>query len=288
MEILDSSGESRQLSESGRLKRRGATIAWIVSVAFWTLAPCPSLANPVCDPVLKTDPADPLAYRLREDRCEGLFVQQVSGSIRVASLHFAPRTFSLGVGQSVRLSWSFSLDRPNRLRAVSLKPKVYYRMDTLRPAESTSYGWPTDLLEQLGVSDNEIGLVSWQDTEIAGSETRLYSPVSVEGSSEALEIVLLPDLALEEVYLSLAPIDDNGRAGEYLLSDMPLEYNVYPEGRPVTVQLPSLEKPGVYRLEIGTLFRTGGSSSQDVLFYLNYAQIHFASVAAFVAGWRSS
>ena len=25
-----------------------------------------------------------------------------------------------------------------------------------------------------------------------------------------------------------------------------------------------------------------------VAFYLNYAQIHFASVAAFVAGWRSS
>ena len=26
----------------------------------------------------------------------------------------------------------------------------------------------------------------------------------------------------------------------------------------------------------------------QVVFHLNYAQIHFASVAAFVAGWRSS
>ena len=31
-----------------------------------------------------------------------------------------------------------------------------------------------------------------------------------------------------------------------------------------------------------------GDNENSVLFYLNYAQIHFASVAAFVAGWRSS
>ena len=31
-----------------------------------------------------------------------------------------------------------------------------------------------------------------------------------------------------------------------------------------------------------------GANLRTMVSYLNYAQIHFASVAAFVAGWRSS
>lgn len=245
----------------------GARLAWILGVAVSTLAPQVLLGQKVCDPVLKTDLTDPLAYQMREDRCEGLFVQQVSGGLQVASLHFTPRAFTAAVGKTVQLSWNSLLERPSRLRAVSLKPKVYYRMDTLRPPASTSYGWPTDLLDRLDLSSGDIGLLSWQNVEIAGRETELLSPVSIGGAAGPIEIVLLPDIALEEVYVSLAPLDDEGRAGDYLFSNKPLEYGIYPARRPVAARLPSLENPGVYRLEIGALFRAGGSSSQDVLFF---------------------
>ena len=42
---------------------------------------------------------------------------------------------------------------------------------------------------------------------------------------------------------------------------------------------------------ISTTGRSGsirGANLRTMVSYLNYAQIHFASVAAFVAGWRSS
>ena len=44
--------------------------------------------------------------------------------------------------------------------------------------------------------------------------------------------------------------------------------------------------------EIDRVLSEAGSDADDLNFellsHLNYAQIHFASVAAFVAGWRSS
>jgi hypothetical protein len=245
----------------------GKRLAWILSLALSTPASQGLAAQNACDPVLKTDMTDPLAYQPRADRCEGLFVQQVRGGIQVASVHFAPRTFAAGAGRTVQLSWRSMLKLPSHLRAVSLKPKVYYRMDALRPPESTSYSWPTDLLERSGLSGNDIGLLSWQTTKIAGRETEVFSPVSVEGGADHIEIVLLPDLPLEEVYLGLAPVDDDGRGGEYLFTDRSLQYGIYPERRPITARLPLLETAGVYQLEVSVLFKSGGSSSQDVLFY---------------------
>ena len=226
-------------------------------------------AHEGCDRALLRDPdsSDPLAYRSRDDRCEGLFVRQVSGRVRVTSLHFTPKAFPAGVGDTVQLSWHVSRSRQTHVRAVSLKPKLYYRMDTLRPSGVTSYGWPTDLLERVGLSAQDVGLLSWHEVDIAGTETRLFSPISFDGSFGDLEIVLVPDVALDEIYVSLVPLDEAGRAGEYVFADKPLDYGVYPEERPISVKLPSLGGPGVYRAEINAVFLNGGTASPDVLFY---------------------
>ena len=56
----------------------------VLLVLSWL--PREELAGQTCDPALKVRPNDPLGYRARGDRCEGMFVEEVSGTISVASV----------------------------------------------------------------------------------------------------------------------------------------------------------------------------------------------------------
>jgi hypothetical protein len=175
----------------------------------------------------------------------------------------------MGTGESVQLQWRCPLNeaKTNKLRAVSLKTGVYYRMDTLRPAGSTSYSWRTELLQRIPLSSSEVGMVSWQSTKFNGSDTKLFCPIFAHSQSGQIEVVLRSDLDLHEIYLSLVPLDEAGRAEEYLLLENPLKYGPYATGRPISITLPPLENTGVYRLEIIAEFKNGTKNTPDVLFY---------------------
>src|SRR5262245_57769459 len=83
-----------------------------------------------CDPLLTQPAASPHGYRLRGDRCEGIYVQEVAGTpLVVASLTdgFAP--FDLKTVQHLLLTWSAPADTELHLRALGLRRKLYYRMD---------------------------------------------------------------------------------------------------------------------------------------------------------------
>jgi len=229
-----------------------------------------SAAQEICDPLLPKYADDhPLGYKLIGDRCEGLFVQQVSGSIQVVSVHFAPLDLSLGTGESVQLQWRCPLNeaKANNLRAVSLKTRVFYRMDTLRPAGSTSYNWRTELLQRIPLSGTEVGVVSWISAELNGSDTKLFCPIFAHSQSGKIEVVLRSDLTLHEIYLGLVPLDEAGRSEDYLFQEKPLKYGPYATGSPISIELPTLENTGVYRLEIAVIFKNDTTSNLDVLFY---------------------
>ena len=78
------------------------------------------------------------------DRCEGVYIKELSGTTHVVSLTESFERYNLNSGE---------------LRAQGLKTKLYYRMDTYLPAGSKSYSWPTNFLASLNIVKSDIGIV---------------------------------------------------------------------------------------------------------------------------------
>src|SRR5215212_8290134 len=61
-----------------------------------------------CDSLVRTRVSDPLRYRQRGDRCEGVYGENVSGSsvLRVASLVESVETFDDSSSLPLRIEWT--------------------------------------------------------------------------------------------------------------------------------------------------------------------------------------
>ncbi len=250
----------------------GRTLSVILVAAAMPLPPL-AAAQEICDPELRVSADDPNGYRLRGDRCEGLFIESVSGSLNLASLHFAPRGFPVAFGETVGITSTPAADSAVRLRIVSLKRGVHYRMDTVRSPDAVAYSWSTDLVDSLALSDEDLGLLSWVVMDVGGRPRTVYSPVLVDGGSGRVEVVIVPDVALDEVYVSLLATDDRGTEGGYLEFERPVDLGWYPAHQPVSFPLSAEGNgrgldAGLYRLEIGAVIEGGGAGTLEVYLHL--------------------
>ena len=85
--------------------------------------------------------------------------------------------------------------------------------------------------------------------------------------SDSYKVVILPGVKLNEVYVSLAYINEDGRVGKFIWDEKPLEYGFYPAERKIEIPISSLEKRGIYYLEIGADLSDGGTSSTELWFW---------------------
>ena len=225
-----------------------------------------------CDPLLTQPAASPLGYRLRGDRCEGIYVQEVSGTpLVVASLTdgFAP--FDLKTVQRLLLTWSAPADAELHLRALGLRRKLYYRMDALRPRGESSYAWSAELLGALRIPQPDLGIVGWTRQRVGSFERDVYVPVRVSerdsvSTSSTYTLILLPAVPLSEVYVSLAPVESNGRPGRYIRDEEPLKYNYYPSEQAIEIPIVKPPTPGIYYVLIGATLTNGGSLTTEIWF----------------------
>lgn len=239
-------------------------------VAAWP--PGTAAADPVhCDPGLDRI-SSPLGYRLHEDRCEGLYVQEVgSADLMVLSFTEVFEDFDAAGGEDLRVEWEALGEEPVRLRAQGAGNR-YYRMDTVRPAGSTSFLWPVEVLSGLGYTRQDIGVVGWTRTQIGGVERRIHLPVRVSqgpasaGSGEYL-LMIQPGRELTEVYVSVAEVGADGEPSRFLRDGDPLGYGYYPARRGLEIPVSVLGEPGVYYLEVGARVKGGGVTSVELWFF---------------------
>lgn len=228
-----------------------------------------------CEPHLRQASSDPYGYRLRGDRCEGIYIKDVaSTTLLVASLTESVEDLNPASGQSLLVEWTALGSESIRLRAYSLIHRLYYQMDSLRPAGRTSYIWPMDLLAALNFRKNDLGIVAWTSYQVGNTKREVYLPLRIRrqaaaGKSRGYQLVLLPGIELTEVFISLAPVKKDESLGAFFIKDKALGYGYYPAERGVTITIPELKMPGIYYLEIGATLRAGGSSSAKVWFYHN-------------------
>lgn len=216
-----------------------------------------------CDPNLKQE-AQPQGYRQRGDRCEGYFIQPVAGG-RLDIQSFAQtRRIDVAGKSELTLDWPSFGKESVQLRAYSLSPKEYYRMDTIRPSGQTSYAWPVAIPASRNLA---IGLVSWTKALVGSSRESVYLPVSVAGaSSGTYTITLVPSATADQVYVTIAALNPDGSRGRVLRNREPLNLGYYPAFRSIPVNLPP-PPAGLYRADFAASWENGSSATAGMYFY---------------------
>ena len=229
-------------------------------------------AAPPCDPRLVTPGNDPNGYRLRGDRCEGLYVQPIAGSasLLVASFVAAFADFDARRVVDLRLDWTpASPFQPTFIRAYGLRRRQYYRMDTARAPGVRSFTWPATILGNLSLSRQFLGIVAWNEMDVGAQPRRVYVPLRI-GAGAAVaggyELALVPSVELTEVYVSVAAVDGDGRTQRSYVQRRPLGFGYYPAQEPIRIPVAGLEQAGLHRIDIAVTQRDGGSANAEVWF----------------------
>jgi hypothetical protein len=226
-----------------------------------------------CDSNLTQLGQNPNGYRLRGDRCEGVYVEPVSGSaaLLVASFTEFFEDFDPSSLGDLSVEWSSPGETSIHLRAYALREKLYYQMDAVVAPGKATYVWPGDVLNALRLSKHDIGVVAFTEHRVGAVNRTLYVPLRIRQKMQerraSYQLVLVPGSELKEVFLSLAQVGTDGQPRAFLISDRPLGKGYYPAERGILIDIPALKTPGIYYLEVGATNRYGGLTTQRMWFY---------------------
>jgi len=247
-------------------------LSFLLLFQFGQLLPVYAAESP-CDPNLPRKSGDQFGYQPRGDRCEGIYIFKPSSLILfIASFTESFEDYNLKSGEDLIVEWSVPKDQKVHLRAQGLKPRLYYRMDTVRNPGSTSYHWPIDILRALSIPRGDIGVVAWARYSMDGVGQDVYLPLQIGQKQRAVQsgsyrVVLWPGNELTEVFVSLATVKADGSPGNFIKDGEALNYGYYPAERGIEFEIPKPEKPGIYYLEIGATLRSGGVVTIENWFY---------------------
>ena len=218
--------------------------------------------------------SDPLRYRQRGDRCEGVYGQDVSGSseLQVVALVEHVERFDDSASAPLRIEWTAPEGAAVSLRASPLRAGLYYRMQTVRPIAAARYDWPSDVRRPLRLGSADIGLLGTTTLTLGGTRQEVFVPLRVTQRraatrSPSYRLTLWSTVGLSEVYVTVATTAANGAPARHLQRDEKLGYGFYPAARPIDVRLPALAEAGVYFVRIAATREGGGGVTRTLLLY---------------------
>ena len=218
--------------------------------------------------------SDPLRYRQRGDRCEGVYGQDVSGSseLQVVAVMEHLEAFDDTTSAPVRIEWTPPAGSAVTLRATSIRPGLYYRMQTTRPVAAGRYDWPSDVRRPLRIRSADVGLAGSTTMSLGGAPKEVLVPLRVSQRRPApitsgYRLTVMPSVGLSEVYVTVATTAADASPAVYLQRDEKLGYGFYPAARPIDVRLPALRERGVYLVRIAATREAGGGATRTILLY---------------------
>jgi hypothetical protein len=228
----------------------------------------------ICDPSLPSPKDDPQGYRLREDRCEGRYVKEVGGTtLVVGSLVETFESLDRSSTRPLRILWPVPPAAEEvHLRAQGVKRRLYYRMDTRRPAAAGSYLWPSSPLLSVIERREDIGVLAMTRLTIGRLERDVYLPVRVgytelPSRGERYELIVIPGMQLTEVFVTLSQAGADGGERRVLRKNEPLQYGYYPADRAIPIGISGLGPAGFYRIELAARLESGGAATRELWFY---------------------
>jgi hypothetical protein len=225
-------------------------------------------AGSACDPLLKQDLEHPQGYRDRSDQvCEGVYATDVSSTgLTLASFTGPLRSIDLSTPAEFSFIWKAVGEGEVRIRADSLRPRFYYRLDAIRPAGDGRLSWSNGIPSQYGLRTAEFGvLATLRNPARAGDP--VYLPLSIMSGDISTPVTpyivtVRSGADIEEVYWSLSKQGEDG----FITYDEALGYSPYPAGQPVGITLDRLHGPGLYQLTVSAELRGGLRDSLAISF----------------------
>lgn len=247
-------------------------------------------AQSICDPSkpIATDPWD--RYHERDgERCEGVYGEQpVSGDIigQIASFTLGRPAYELDL-TPLTLEWPRTVEGPVQVRAVALREDLLYQMDTVRPAGTSSYAWPSEVLVHRKIGPDELGVRAWVEQTLLGRPRTLHLPLSVGGNGPAAEagrywLVVVPGAPLRELEVAIdrlkttdeaaAPASGAGtRQVQEIVPYHNFNRGYYAAKRPFRFALPVISEPGNYRVRLRAERDSDGELDTESFWFLHVA-----------------
>jgi hypothetical protein len=236
--------------------------------------------SPPCDPALPRNDRETTGYRQRSDRCEGIYKRDVASfGVQLVSFAAVPRIEDICVpGQPVHLIWAraqTSSGTPIHVQVESLRRQLYYRMDTDRPPQSTSYEWPTEprCSSEVRLRTPELAVLARTQSSVGPKPVDVLLPVNFSTSLSAdvrppYRAVLLPGRRVAEVYVSLWHYRSAQNPARVWL-EKPLGMRPYPAGVQIVVEVSpqELKERGLYRIRLSVEFESGEQEALDFFFF---------------------
>lgn len=214
-----------------------------------------------CDAGLRVSQQDQRSYRMRGDRCEGLYEGQRSADV-LALVSFGDIAASWPARQKLTLRWDGA--QPTTLRVVSLRRNTFYRMDTR--GQQGSFNWDLSFARAISISGGDVGYLAWY---LAGQAPAhlVYLPTTTAASGKASKpvLVFVPAAPLSKVYTSVFEVDASMAPAQRVAAK--LEAAGYmPADMPMRVRLPDgLTHGKVYAVEVAADVRNAGSTATHLL-----------------------
>jgi hypothetical protein len=205
-----------------------------------------------CPVEVRADPANPVAYKNRGDRCEGVFRQQVAASAQLSliGVHRHAPDFKARSGKDLKIASPPHLQSGTALslRILSSRPRQYYRLDA-NLTSGAAFLWKRDVIDnsalQLGPNDIKALLC---DKSCSVREPKIYPVSIVEDKaprSEGVSFWFRAAVDLKAIFVSISPAP--GQKGSGVEENDILEGRTLPAGAPASVFAPL--KPGTYVLK---------------------------------------
>jgi hypothetical protein len=137
-----------------------------------------------------------LGYRQLGNRCEGFYLPRLSGQLQVVS--FTPSgDLSFTWRETTRLTVTplKTFDAALNIRAVSLEPNVFYRMDAVIPGTG-SLNWPiSPYLYRRPIRPAQLGVYGWTGSE----DDKIFVPTVLREQDNAHPVVSMLTLKIRTV-----------------------------------------------------------------------------------------
>ena len=162
----------------------------------------------------------------------------------------------------LHLNWAGGASQEVHLRANSLRPRLYYQMDSVQTRRKYRLRLGDKPTSALGITRPELGIVGWTSQQIGGQDRQVYLPLAVTTSkpqkkSSSYQLIVVSGVELHELYVSLSLLDKDGSRVATLRKEEPLKAAYYPAEAGIPISLSELKKAGLYLLDIGRRVSTG-------------------------------
>jgi hypothetical protein len=246
----------------------------LVCAAGLAVPAVPAAGQLPCDSAASS----PIAYQFRGDRCEGVYARDVSGSssLAVHSLTAFLEDFDPRSGVPVEIRWRLpDSTAAVRLRALPVRFRVHYAMETIKGVSGGRYRWPMTVLARAGVQASDIGIVGTTTLKIGGRDREVFLPLIVTQRSVAppnkanaqYTLVLYPEVDVASAFLTVRRLDDKGAPISTEIDARALGSFVA-EAR-MRVAVPRPNAPGVYQVHVGATLANGAAANAVLWLYVH-------------------